>query len=299
MRMPTFLVVGAAKAGTTSLWRYLQSHPQVYMSPIKEPMFFACEGEEPDFSGPRPPWAVTDLEAYRTLFSAVTDEIAVGEASPQYLYSEKAPERIYRYLPDVKLMAIVRDPAERAFSHFLGQRRAGREPLSDFVRALDAEEERVSEGWGPSFHYVRRGLYYKQLSRYFELFGRERIKVYLYEDLETDPLGMMRDVFRFLGVDDTFAPGLGVRYNPSGVPRSESLRLFLSGLSRAKPYVEPLLPEGLRRRVLRAGVSLKKRTLVKPQLTPKIRGKVLEEYWDDVLRLQELIGRDLSSWLEP
>jgi len=96
--LPNFFVIGAGKSGTTSLWRYLEQHPEVYMSPIKEPKFFAFEGGVPDFRGPKTPWAVTDLEAYRALFAGVSEEKALGEASAYYLYTEEAPERIRHHV---------------------------------------------------------------------------------------------------------------------------------------------------------------------------------------------------------
>ena len=308
--MPNFLIIGAPRTGTTSLWHHLDSHPQVYMSPVKEPKFFAFEGQEADFHGPPPedrsgdntaPWAITDLEAYRALFGGVTDENALGEASTLYLYyNEKAAELIRRYVPEAKLIAVLRDPVERAYSHFLFMRSHGREPLADFARALDAEEERVRERWWPAFHYARAGFYHEQLSRYFKLFGREQIRIYLYEDLQPDPSGVTRAVFRFLGVDDAFVPGdMSVKHNPSGVPRSEKLyALLYSGCRWVRPFVEPHLPNRLRQRVPRVVASLKKRNLDKPRLSPEVRGRLVGEYREDILRLQDLIGRDLSSWLE-
>jgi hypothetical protein len=301
MTMPNFLIIGAAKSGTTSLWRYLASHPQIYMSPIKEPKFFVFEGEDPDFRGPPPrnnetPWAVTDLEGYHELFRGVTKEIAVGEASAAYLYNEKAP---HSYMPEAKLIAILRNPTERAYSHFLHVLSHDREPLSDFARALDAEEERVHENWWPDFYYMRYGFYHRQLSRYFELFRQDQIRVYLYEDLEADPLGMVQDMFGFLGVDDTFVPEVGIRYNSWGLPRNKSLHTFLLNLKRVKPLVEPLLPNKLYRRGLHAVVNLRNHNLVRPQLSPEVRGRLIEEYREDVLKLQDLIEQDLSFWLKP
>ena len=123
MTMPNFLIIGAMRAGTTSLYHYLKQHPQVYMSPVKEPRFFALEGEKPDPGRPTDErlmnHSITDIEAYRALFQAVSKETAIGEASPLYLYSPKAPERIRHYIPDAKLIAVLRDPVERAYSHFL------------------------------------------------------------------------------------------------------------------------------------------------------------------------------------
>lgn len=149
--LPTFLVIGAAKAGTTSLYHYLGQHPQVFMSPVKEPGFFALEGHPLDFRGPGDEWlrqaTTTTLEAYQKLFEGVRDEPAVGEASVLYLHHHAAPEAIARYVPDVKLVAVLRDPVERAYSAFLYQTRNGREPLADFEEALRAEPRRIADGW--------------------------------------------------------------------------------------------------------------------------------------------------------
>jgi hypothetical protein len=122
MTMPNFLIIGAAKSGTTSLHHYLKQHPQVYMSQIKEPSFFAFEGTKPAIPGPWKRWAahnfITDIQAYRSLFQGVSDEVAIGEASTIYLVHPTAPQRIRHYVPDAKLIAILRDPAERAYSNY-------------------------------------------------------------------------------------------------------------------------------------------------------------------------------------
>lgn len=134
MTLPNFLIIGAAKAGTTSLYHYLAQHPQIYMSPIKEPNFFALEERCVDFRGPGDhlyikQFSVTELERYRSLFQGVTHEQAVGEASPLYLYSPVAPARSHRYVPEMKLIAILRHPVDRAYSAFLHLLRDEREPI--------------------------------------------------------------------------------------------------------------------------------------------------------------------------
>jgi hypothetical protein len=122
----------------------------------------------------------------------------------------------------VKLIAILREPAERAYPNFLYLSRDGKEPFSDFARALGAEEDRIQNNWAPIWHYKRKGFYYAQLKRYYEVFEREQIRVYLYEeDLNGDPVGVLRDAYRFLGVDDVFAPDISMRYNVSGLPEDE------------------------------------------------------------------------------
>ncbi len=301
---PNFLIIGAAKSGTTALWHYLRQHPQIYMSPRKHTRFFAFEVEEPGFRGPGPrnpsvPYAITDIEAYHKLFEGVTNETAIGEASHSYLYRPEAPERIQRYAPDMKLIAVLRNPVDRANSHFNQMIRDGREPLDDFARSLEEEEGRIRDHWWPDFHYVQIGLYHTQLERYFDLFKRGQIKVYLYEDFGSTPYGVVRDIFGFLGVDDTFVPRAAVRYNASGIPKNKTLHLSLQRLRQARPIIERFVPERFCRSLLRIGGNLHNRSLTKPQLTPEVRRRATDEYFrEDIIKLQDLIQRDLSGWLK-
>ena len=305
MTMPNFLIIGAQKSGTTSLYAYLKQHPQIFMSHLKEPRFFAFEGEKPNFRGPGDQELyeniVGDIEAYRTLFEGVSKEKAIGEASVVYLYISSAPERIRHYIPGVKVIAILRNPVERAYSAFLHLTRDRKEPLRDFARALRAEEERIRNNWGPIWHYRQVGFYYVQLKRYFETFEREQIKVYLYEDLNDDPIKVMKDIYRFLGVEDAFVPEVSRRYNVSGIPTNEgwyALYTFLLRQNLVKSIVKPLLPRGLRQRVSTTLLStLQDRTLVKPPLPTEVQQQLIELYKEDILKLQELIRRDLSQWL--
>ncbi len=295
--MPNFLVIGAAKSGTTSLYHYLGQHPDVYMSPVKEPKFFALEGERPSFRGPGDGEAdaVTTLEGYRALFGGANRESAVGEASPLYLYLEKAVDRIKHHVPEARFIAVLRDPVERAYSSFLHKVRDGRETTDDFAEALALEDERIREGWAYGWHYRRRGFYHEQLTRYYEAFGPEKIRVYLYEDLKREPGDLLRDAYGFLGVDDTFVPNLSLKHNVSGVPRNRLVHSLLRGRNPIKTVVKPLLPEGLRKKLL---VDLQRRNLSKaPPIPPEVRRALVEGYREDVSKLQGLIGRDLSGWL--
>ncbi len=221
MTMPNFFIVGAQKAGTTSLYHYLNQHPQVYMSPIKEPFFFDHEldskGEvvRREFEGHRQPPRFTNIEEYSALFEGVRGEKAIGEATPLYIYAPGTAGRIERYVPGAKSIALLRNPADRAYSAFLYAVRMGVEPLTDFAQALREEPFRMRNRWHYVFHYRSRGLYYQQLKRYDEVFGRERLGVGLYEDMREDPAGVAQSVFRFLEVDDTFAPGAYLSMRPA------------------------------------------------------------------------------------
>jgi Sulfotransferase family len=306
MAMPNFFIVGAQKAGTTSLYHYLNQHPQVYMSPIKEPFFFDHEldskGEvvEREFAGRRQPPRFANIGEYRALFAGVRDEKAIGEATPLYIYAPGTPDRIERYVPGAKSIALLRHPAERAYSAYLYAVRIGAEPLTDFEQALRAEPLRVRDGWHYVFHYRSRGLYYEQLKRYYEVFGRERIGVWLYEDMREDPAGVARSVFRFLEVDDAFIPDTSSRHNPAGVPASARARVAmrvtdraLGGLRKGLAPTSSILPLAYKMRR-----AVHSRILTEPPpIDPELRKELTRSYREDVLRLQELIGRDLSAWL--
>lgn len=293
MTMPNFLIIGAQKAGTTSLYYYLDQHPQVYMSPRKEPHFF--EGTDMNFKGPgRRIMPVTDVHEYRKLFDGASTEKAVGEASASYLYSKRSPALIREHIPDVKLIVVLRNPAERAYSNFLHMMRMGREPIADFGRALQEEERRIRDGWGPLWHYGSKGFYHDQLRRYFDVFGEEQIQVHLHEDLRNRPLEVLRKVFGFLGVEEGFVPDMSRDHNPSGLPKNQTLYVLLKRLTSHTPIgsgITRLLPGEARQYVER-------KILVKPPpLAPDVRRCLIEGYREDISKLEGLIGRDLSEWL--
>lgn len=305
MTLPNFLIIGAMKSGTTSLYHYLGQHPQIYMSRIKEPNFFALEGSNLDFDGAEGKeqiqrWvkreSVTSIEEYRALFRGAVNATAIGEASPMYLYSPEAPHRIRYYVPEAKLITILRNPVERAYSAFLYLTRDGREPLSEFSQALQVEECRMRNNWEWIWHYRHLGFYYAQLKRYFDVFDRNQIKVYLYEDLRVGLPRVVQDIFRFLEVDEAFVPDTSLRHNVSGSPKNGLLPRLIFRRNRIKAILRPLFPQVLRQRI---SESLRSQYLVEaPPLAPEVRRELLEAYRDDVLRLESLIERDLSEWLK-
>ncbi|HIK54843.1 MAG TPA: sulfotransferase [Synechococcales cyanobacterium M55_K2018_004] len=294
--MPNFLIIGSAKGGTTSLHYYLNQHPQIFMSAVKEPRFFALEGEVLNFRNPDAAInhnSVTTLEAYQALFKDVTNEIAIGEASPLYLYSAKAVERIKHYIPQAKLIAVLRNPVDRAFSCYTHLRRENYEKLS-FAEGLKAEEQRIQDNWAHLWHYKQAGFYYEQLKRYYDAFAPAQIKVYLFEDLNTDSTAVTQDICRFLGVDDSFQPELS-RQNVSGIPKSRLVHDFFARKNSIREAIAPFIPSHLRQQISR---KIKTWNLgKKPELDPVIRQELVELYREDILKLQDLLQRDLSHWL--
>jgi hypothetical protein len=296
--LPNFLLIGAAKSGTTALYSYLGQHPEIFTCPVKEPKFFAHEGGAPDWRGPGDDrygrTTVTDIATYLALFHGASGERAVGEASTQYLYLPRARERIKYYVPRAKLIAILRDPAEVAYAAFLHKRREGLEPFKEFARALESEGARIRENWSPIWHYKQRGYYYEHLAGYYRDFSPEQIRVYIYDDFKAEPLGVIRDIFRFLGVEDSFVPDMSSKPNRSGVPRSRAVHDFLTGPNPASAALKSLLPEGAYRR---GAETVHRWNLARPPLPPGVRRRLVEEYREDVEKLQALLRRDLTTWL--
>lgn len=299
MTLPNFLILGAAKAGTTSLYKYLEQHPDVYMSSFKEPGFFAFEGEKLDFKGPGTQhrinkWTVTNIDAYRAMFAGVKNEKAIGEATPLYLYYPQACDRIFHYIPDAKLIAMLRHPVDRAFSNYVWAVQPGAEPINNFRNALAAEPERINNNWGPRWHYKAQGFYYRQLKPYFEKFDRQQLKICLYEDFVANPVKVIKDIFQFLEIDSSFEPDLSKKHNTSQIPRSKVWQGFIEKPNPIKLLLKPLLPINFRQNLKQ---TVRKKNLYKPKLEPSIRQELIAEYREDILKLQELINRDLSHWL--
>jgi hypothetical protein len=298
MKLPNFFIVGAMKAGTTSLASWLGQHPQVFMHPVKEPNFFAFEGGVPPVSGPGVERLkfIPDLETYARGFDAARPGQAMGEASTVYLYSAVAPERIHSRVPHARLIAVLRHPVDRAYSNFIHNLRHGFETLPDFAQAVDAEPDRIRKGWDPIWHYMNRGFYHAQLSRFDRWFPRDRIRVFLFEDLCRDPGIMMREVFGFLGIDDRFTPDVSRAENVGALPRSGwSHRTWIRTLP-IRRRIRDLLPTGVRAFGSR---SLAPIFFRRPDpLGQDLRRRLILAFREDIGRLEDRIERDLSEWLE-
>jgi Sulfotransferase family len=296
--LPNFLVIGAGRSGTTSLHHYLAQHPAVFLPAVKSPShFFCCDGVRVADRFQRAQtrsYFVPDPGDYERLFDGVRGETAVGEVSPVYLASTAAAARIGARLPEARLIAILRDPVERAWVRFVARRRDGLEPRADFA-AIVRDETRWPLPRDDAFGtYVASGFCHHFLLPYFECFPRERIRVHLFEDLVRDPGALVADLYAFLGVDPGITPSTGERHNASGgVIRNRWVRLLWTRSALLRAALRPYLPEQLRRAVFRAAT----RDLVATALDPALSARLRELFRADTERLQELIGRDLSRWL--
>jgi Sulfotransferase family len=275
MTLPNFLIIGAIKSGTTSLYHYLRQHPDVFMSPVKETWYYWKEGEAEGRV------RIRTRQEYERQFDGVASERAIGEASPQYLHSPTAPARIAADMPEVRLIASLRNPADRAYSSYLGRLRGGWERRS------------VEEAMRPGTYYVESSLYHAALSRYLGYFDRGHIKVILFDDLIADPHAVLRELYELLGIDDTFLADVAEQHNRGVVPRNVALNeVFWKSVARLRGLVPPSLRDtGLAGRAHRLLVK-------KPEpLPPAIRRELLAYFRDDIVKTEALIGRDLSRWL--
>ncbi len=301
--LPTFIAVGAAKAGTTSLYSYLDSHPSIYMSPMKEPHFFSFVGEQPRFSGPHDRQTnerdiVFRKHDYEALFDGHEEEAAIGECSNSYLYFSRAASRIKDMIPKCKIIVMIRNPIERTFSHYRQAAAIGHECLS-FEDALDAEETRNDAGWRWHYQYKGQSLYSRQIENYLKMFGVENVKVIRFRQLQKELPAMMADVYGFLGVDAAFEGYDAEIHNQTALPRSRHLQKLLREGGIPRSVAKRVLPSQIRKRM---GVVLSKANVGQPyhpDMKEETRRKLSDYFADDILRLQTLLSTDFSDWLAP
>ena len=224
MRLPTFLIIGATKAGTTSLHHYLSQHPDIFMLPQKETNFFAQDSALCLMDR-----TVRSEEEYKELFKDAGGAKAIGETSPAYLAVPDSPKLIKKMIPDAKMIVILRDPIERAYSHYLMRRRQGKELRETFEECLAVDD------LDPMRSYKSRGFYGEQLERYRKEFPADRLKIFLYEDFVGDPLRVVREICTFLEVNAAFTPDMKEKYNvnpPAEKPMSKETDELLKNLYR-------------------------------------------------------------------
>lgn len=241
-RLPDFFIAGTARGGTTSLWEYLRQHPDICMPPVfefKEPSFF-CEL-----------YGMKNWREYLSLFAEGKNRKMIGEASGAYLTSPESPARLKASVPRAKFIISLRNPVERAYSKYKWMRANGYEKFETFAEALAAEPGRAaSEDFKRSngqyfynFLYFDSGIYDRQVRRFLEAFGREQVRVLIFEEWTQRPHETLEELFRFLGVDAAFRPQIKV-HNATIKDRSldeEIPRRLMDGYQQSIVNLEKLL----------------------------------------------------------
>lgn len=287
--LPNFFIVGAAKSGTTSMYRYLEQHPDVYMPSFKEPHWFARVKPSSGLIV----HSVTSEDEYLQLFEGWKGEQAIGEASPSYLWDVAAPDRIKQEVPDARIIVLLREPVGRAFSHYLMDVREGLEERL-FLEAVQEDYASQEKGWGISHLYVELGMYCEQISRYLDRFGRENVLILFFEEVFADPESTLRTLERtldFLGVCSTMPNGIDFRrrYNPHAVPRGRISRSMLRA-SGIRNMARRLLPERSKQ-FLRERVILSRAE--KPEVDPQAVEFLRRIYAPETACLESVLRREL------
>lgn len=302
-RPPDFFLLGVPKAGTTALHAALAQHPGLYLSPVKEPKYYLCgDAPPPAYRGPgdahsQQEW-VWRRDDYLGLFDAAPEGVLRGESTPFYLYHRDARRRIAADAPAAKLIVVLRDPVDRAYSNWMHLWMDGLESVPDLVEAVRREPERVAAGWAPFWHYAGLGRYGEQLADLYTLFDREQVLVLRYRELVDAPGPTLTKVFAFLGVPDR-----AVEEIPSDNTRGfveDGLRTRVLGRAiRAGAYAGQFAAPQHWRAVSAPLVAQLHRggAPSRPRLTPEQRATLIEPHREDIAQLEEVTGASYGDWL--
>jgi hypothetical protein len=313
-KLPNFFLVGAPRAGSTSLYHHLDQHPDIFMSPMKEINYFSDEMREAKFApelqlqaqhnaeslrryldGPlqekRFGGVVTDWDDYCRLYAGVREERAIGDASICYLWSESAPGRIAAYMPNAKIIMVLRNPIDRVYSqHLQNVNRDGlRLSFREHLEAALAHQDKNT--MGVLHPLLEMGLYTEQVLRYQRLFPAAQIGIWLYEDRNAP--GFMKQVYEFLGVDGGFVPDASKRHLEQQIPQVPGLNGLLKP-GRVRGALGRLVPATMRSSL--HGLVYKRSGAM--QMQRPERELLIDYYREDVQRLGDVLQRDLSGWLQ-
>ena len=301
-RLPDFILIGAPKAGTTALHAALARHPQLFLSQVKEPKYYLCgDSPPPAYRGPgdahsNREW-IWQRQRYLDLFAGAGEDRLAGESTPFYLYHRDARRRIAADLPEAKLIAVLRDPVDRAYSNWMHLWADGLEPCADVVEACAREAKRIDDGWAPFWHYRGLGMYGRQLADLFEHVPLEQVLVLRYRDLVDDAHGALDRVARFLGIREGVV---------TEIPRGNS-RPFVHQSVRTRvlgPVVRAGASAGqfLRPEVWRAasrpivGQLHQRGNPARPRLTEEQSEELRGPFLEDIELLESVTGQSFEDW---
>lgn len=300
---PDFVIVGAAKSGTTIAWEWLSEHTGIFMARVKEPHYFCFPDQPvPHVGKELDPFyrdcLVTDSSRYQRLWRGAGSGQLCGEASPGYLYYPEAAARIAAANPACKVIAILRNPGPRAFSQYMHHVRDGYEQMDSFEKALEVEARRIKNGWWWGFHYQNAGLYAAQWRRYCEAFPESQRLLLLHDDLVADPQGSYERICDFLRLSPQspdFTRHVNETANIKRVVAPDPIAHMLRHGNALTQLAHRLLPSDTAQKIKRAILSLN--TSAAPTFKPKTRQQLNAFYRPDIEALAKLTGRDLSAWM--
>jgi hypothetical protein len=302
-RLPHFVIAGAPKAGTTALHAALATHPGLYLSPVKEPKFYLTDGRRPRRTVHRGPgdahsareW-VWRREDYLALFDGAPNGTVRGESTPFYLYDRAAQARLAADIPGVKVIAVIRDPVDRALSNWVHLRADGLEPEADFLAAVRLEERRIADGWAPFWHYRGLGRYGEQLRDLYRHVPPERVCLLRYRQLVDSPRETLDRVSAFLGVETGVAHTVAPE-NLKPYVADTSRHRVLTRVARTGAALGAFTHPQVWRRLSRPLIAaMHAGGTVRPPLPVEVRREVLEPMLEDIALLEQLTGKSFGDW---
>lgn len=301
LQAPNFLIAGAARSGTTAVVEALRAHPHVFITQPKEPHYFAFHGKAPDFRGPGDDvWVnevvVSDRSKYLDLYRDAATKRARGDGSVTTLYyAQRAVPEILRINPEMRIVIILREPVDRAYSSYTYLRARGVEQESDFRAAIEAEARRREDNWQHMWHYTSMSMYADDLQTLWQGVGHTQLRVWYYDDLTQDFERALAEIVEFLGLPPfPIGPPHLPRVNVSGTPRSHAAQATIRWATR-----HPLVKAGIKRVV---GFSTRERLrsaiLRKDVLPSAVADETASIFADDLKRLRALLPPPHPPWLE-
>ncbi len=291
MKFPNFFIVGAPKCATTSLDSYLNQHPDVFMCPVKESFFFL------------PGTGVSDLSVYKSYFDGVKDESAIGESSVGYLYDKKSPELIKDSVPDAKIIIVLREPSAMAYSYWRYVSNHGTENLSfedaisdkerEYRKSADFKENHNGYDWWQSYLYLEKASYSGQVKRFIDMFGREQVKIYIFEDFVNKPLETCADAFSFLGVNSDFRPDCSKIVNEGGVTRFNFVKRLLGN---EHPILRMFIPPIFRHKIREYLKIANLKSGEGGKINNDTKKRLQEFFRDDTIKLETILGGEIKQW---
>jgi len=295
-KLPNFIIVGSAKSGTTSLYKYMNQHPDAFIPTVKEPNYFVNNHEMGTS-------VIKNKDDYTALFNCA-DETAIGEASTAYLYFPETAQKIKNSIPNCKILAIIRNPVDRAFSMWGHQVREGLEKksfddaINEELRGIIRKSNQVTYG----FNYYELGFTSNLLLSYQQLFGKQNVLVLNYEDLSNAPDKLMKRVFQFLNIDDKFVGDWSGKYNISGKPKYSILHNALNSKSIIKKTIllpfKIFLTKNMRGKLWNMIRDWNIRSGKEHKMHKETRSKLQNLYRNEIISLEKIMGSDLSHWME-
>lgn len=280
---PNFFIVGADKAGTSSLYAYLSEVPGIFMSPIKEPNYFSIK-TIPDNHQLKP---IRDKQKYLALFKGVKYEKIVGEASPSYLADPEAAKLIHQVSPNAKILISLRDPVERVYSNYLMLKRIGllKSKFHDEIQMI-LQENRFKNDF---LLNLDTGLYYENIKRFIDIFGNDQVRIIIFEEFIKNPKTTLNEILNFLHLESKIVNFKPEIYNKYGVVRGLMAQKILQ--SRTIRSIAERLISPPKRRFLKEKFILKEAT--KPPMTEEDRILLVNYYLSDVQKIKNLLNREL------